>query len=155
RHAQERLGFVAAQVADGRAGEIHNAAGLASVSGDAERMREVGGDRDDAELREFPLEALERRAQRIGGDVDRHVDRWLQRLQQKPGLQAFAATVFEQSAALACKARDVLEVALGDAELDARRVVLAQAADLFEEAAAGGVVEVLGRQRLLRTRETL
>jgi len=44
-------------------------------------------------------------------------------------------------------------VAPGDAQLDARRVILAQAADALEQLAAGRVVEILGRQRLLRPRQ--
>ena len=41
-----------------------------------------------------------------------------------------------------------------EGKLDPRGVVLAQPADALEELAAFGVIEILGRQRLLRARET-
>ena len=145
RHLEEGLRLIPPQIADGRAGEVDDTPRVAAIRRDAQRVREIRGNRHDAQAREFAPQALHRCAQRVGGDVDRHVHRRLQRADQEARLQALAATVFQQRAAPAGDACDVLEMALGDAELGARRVILAQAADLLEETAAGGVVEILGR----------
>ena len=150
RHLEEGLGFVAPQVADRRAREVDDATRVTPVGRDAERMREVGGDRNDAELRKLAAQARHGRAQCVGRYVDRHVDRRRERIDQESRLQALAAAVFEQRAVLAGEACNLAQMLPRDTEFSPSGVILAQAADALEEAAASGVVEILGRQRLLR-----
>src|SRR5262249_8176742 len=76
-----------------------------------------------------------------------------QRADQEPRLQALAAAVLEERRAAAGKAGDVAQMFAGDREFHPGWVVLAQAADPFEQPAAGGIVEILRRQRLLRAGE--
>src|SRR5262249_13355493 len=86
--------------------------------------------------------------------VDRHVERRPQGAQQQPRLQALAAAVLEERAAPAGEAGDGIQVRARQRELGACQVVLGKPADALEEAAAGGVVEMLRRQRLLRERKS-
>src|SRR6185503_2699471 len=87
-------------------------------------------------------------------DVDRNIDRRLQRTDEEPALDTLAAAVLDQLPAAAGEARDRAQVAARERELGARQVVLGKTADALEERAAGGVVEVLRREGLLRLRKT-
>src|SRR4029078_10219180 len=91
--------------------------------------------------------------ERCGGDVDRDVRRGPQRPDQQARLEALAAAILDEDAAPAREPRDLGEVLAGERELGARGVVLGQAADALEQAAAGRVIEILGGKRLLRPRQ--
>jgi hypothetical protein len=99
---------------------------------------------------------LRRAPQRGLGDVDRQVGRRAQRAQQQPRLEALAAAVLDQLDVLAPprEARDRVDVGARQRELGAGQVILRQPADALEQLAAGGVVEILRRQRLLRPRQS-
>ena len=152
RQGEEGVGLVGRQVADGGAGEIDHAR-CAPAHRDVERPREVAGQRRDAEPRELARECARGGAQGVLGDVDRHVDRRAQRADQQAALDALAAAVLDQLAAAAGEARDGREVLAGERELGAGYVVLGKPADAREQAAARGIVEVFGRERLLRARK--
>ena len=153
-HLEERVRLLRREIADGRAWEVDDPARGAAIRRYCQRVGEIGADGDDAEARKPAQKPLHRRTQRRRRDIDRHVDRGRERADKEAGLQAFAAAVFEERRALAGETRDVAQLLLGNRQLGARRVVLAQPADALEELAADGVVEVLGRQRLLRARQS-
>jgi hypothetical protein len=90
---------------------------------------------------------------RVVRNIDRYVDRRAQRADQQPALDAFAAAVLDQLAAAAGEARDGREMPARERQLGARYVVLGESADAREQAAARGIVEILGRKRLLRARK--
>src|SRR6185295_1167504 len=119
-----------------------------------DRSSDLAVDRDDLEPRELAPKARGRLAQRGAGDIDRQVGRRAQGADKKPRLQALAAAVLDELAALSGKARDRGEVRFGQRELGASQVILGKPADALEQATAGVVVEILRRQRLLRERES-
>src|SRR5207248_2658697 len=97
-------------------GVVREAARVTPVGGNAERMREVGGNRDDAELRKLAAQAPYGRAQCVRRYVDRHVDRRLERVEQEARLKAFAAAIFEQRAVPAGEAGDLAQMLARDTE---------------------------------------
>src|SRR6185295_15105058 len=70
-----------------------------------DRAQEIAVDRDDLEPRELAPKARGRLAQRGAGDIDRQVGRRAQGADKKPRLQALAAAVLDELAALSGKAR--------------------------------------------------
>src|SRR3954469_25544191 len=151
RHGQERVRLLGREVADRRAGEVHHARG--PRAGKLQRMREIAVDRNDLEPGELAPEALRRTAQCGLRNVDREVRRRTQRADQEPGLQALSAAVLDKLAPASGEAHDRGDVRAGKRELGARQIVLGQPADALEQAAAGVVVEILRRQRLLWQRQ--
>src|SRR4029079_11217961 len=110
---------------------------------------EVARDAEDVEPRVGAREALCRRLQSRLRDVDRNIGRRPQPPDQQPGLQALAAALLDQLATVAGKARDVLAARATRRELAAGRVILLQAADRLEQAAALGIVEIFRGEGLL------
>ena len=101
----------------------------------------------------FTRQSPRGRVEGVLRDVDRHVGGGPQRADQQPALDAFAAAVLDQLAAAAGEARDRRQMAARERELGARQLVLGEAADAREQAAARGIVEVLWREGLLRQRK--
>jgi len=94
-----------------------------------------------------------RAVQRFLGYVDRDINRRAHGADQHARLHPFAAAVFDKGAALAREAGDLAQVLSRQQKLGARGVVLAEARDPLEQAAALRIVEILRRQRFLRERE--
>ncbi len=157
RHAQEGLRLRRRQVADGRAGKIDHAAtgnarapAASGISSGREKSPCTGRSSSQGKRRRSFAAA---RGQRGGGYVHRDVGRRPQRRDQQARFAALAAAVFDERAAPAGEARDRAQVRARERELAARRVVLLQPADALEQPAAPGIVEILGRQGLLRQRQ--
>ena len=90
----------------------------------------------------------------VDRDVARERPRRRHRVEQQPGLRGAPRAQLDELGGGA-RGDDVPGVAFEDQPLGARRVVLLQLADLVEERGAVRVVEVLGRELLLRARQPL
>jgi hypothetical protein len=108
----------------------------------------------DAQPGKFSREAARRVVERVLRDVDRHVHRGARGADEKPALHALPAAILDELTAAAGEARDGSEVPPRKRELGARHVILGEAADAREQAAARGIVEVLGRKEFLRSRKS-
>src|SRR6185503_3286810 len=151
----ERVRFPGREVADRRARKVDDAPGApaAAVYRELERLHEIAGHAEDVQPRKRARQPFRRGLQRGLRNVHRNVRRRTQAANEEPRLQALAAAVLDQLAALACEARDVVEVRARERKLYPRRVVLLEPADCLEQAAARGVVEILRRKGLLWKRK--
>ncbi len=145
------------EVADGRAGKVDDAPARAHAVQvrQGERPRIVGAHRDDREAGKIPGERSRGSPQLRGGDVDGEVGHRRECLDEDARLAAAAAAVLDQRAPRPEALRHVARVRAHDRDLGARRIVLGQLADRVEQRAARLVVEILGRQRLLRPRQAV
>ena len=110
----------------------------------------VGAHTVDVEPGEGLRETCGRRLHRLAGDVDGHVQRGPQLLDQDARLAARTAAELDQLAVRAEELRHRGGMLAHDGELGARGIVLGQLADLLEQTAAARVVEILRRQCLPR-----
>ena len=140
------------EVAERRAGEVnHPSSGSVPARGQAQRPREVGAQRQHLDVRVFLAQRPGRAAQVLTRDVDGHVTgRVAQPVEEVPGLEAAAAAILDEKATWPQQPGHLRPVALHDAKLGTRRVILLQLRDLLEQGRAGLVVEVLARQFFLR-----
>src|SRR5262249_52641463 len=74
-------------------------------------------------------------------------------LDEQPRLEARAGTVLDELRVAPEDPDDLVDMALHDRDLGARRVVLGQLADRLEQLRAAPVVEVLRGDRLARRRQ--
>jgi hypothetical protein len=148
---QELARRIVREIADRRAGEIDDVAQRRNLRvGQGERLRKVGHDGQDLDVRKLRLALLRRLQKVILGDVDRHVSgKVVQVLEQNACLAARAAAELDQAGLGADEFGDLVDVVAHDAELGLGRVVLRQMRDPVEQLRAALVVEVFRRDHFL------
>ena len=144
---QEGQRLLGREVADAGTGVEEDGPALQHALGQVEGIGEVHADAGDVQRGVAPLHRLQRLAQELHRDVDRHVGGRPKYRQQPHRLRAVARAQVRERAQRADRARHVGGMALEDRRLGAGGVVLVQLGDGFEQARAEPVVEELGRER--------
>ena len=144
------------EIAYGRAGKVDclSADRHADELGQRQRPGVVGAHAVDVQPGERLSQPGCGRPERLARDIDGHIKRRLQLLDQDACPGARAAAELYQLAIRAEELRHRGGMLAHDREFGARGIVLRQGADSLEQLAAARIVEVLRRQRLLRPRQT-
>ncbi len=155
--AQQLDGIIALEVADRRAGEVDHV--LHRHHGrrwQIERPCEIRNHRVHGDVRKFTTQALRRHVKVIRRNIDWYVSRKLvQMLQQDSGLETRTTAKFDQAGLWTDQYGHLVNRLAHDLELGVGQVVLGQLGDLLEQLRATLVVEILRRDRLLRSAKSL
>ena len=155
-HAPEKgSGLGAIEIADGRPRKEARPAFDRNARGDCKIFREIRHDGPNADVRKAVPKGCGRLIEKLAGDIHRHVKtRRFKRANQDFGLDSRAGSVLDQHGALADEIRQLSGVLPQNLRFRARRIVLLEPGDLFEERRSYFVVQPAARQGLAPHRKT-
>ncbi|MNT09273.1 hypothetical protein D3C72_1440510 [compost metagenome] len=143
--AQKGDRLLGRKIADRRARIEEQAPRVAHAVGQVQAAGEIQAQARHLDVRKALLQPAQRFAEEIVGNIHGHVLGRVQQREQAGSLGAIARAQVDQGAARPHGVRDLGAVASEDGRFRARRIVLGQGADGFEQFRTERVVQVFGR----------